>query len=123
VGKRDLVARGNRGEMWAARALRAAGYRILARRWRIPGGEIDLIAEDQDGYAIVEVKARYSRAFGTPEEAVTARKLSFLHRAAEQWLSLQVADAPVAWRVDVVAVEMAGDHLPRRITIFRYFEL
>jgi putative endonuclease len=123
VGKRDLVKRGNRGEVWAARALRAAGYRILARRWRIPGGEIDLVTEDRDGYAFVEVKARYSLAFGTPEEAVTPRKLSFLHRAAEQWLSQQVADTPVDWRVDVVTVEMARNQLPRRITIFRYFEL
>ncbi|MBA3532059.1 MAG: YraN family protein [Ardenticatenales bacterium] len=125
MGRRDLHARGNRGELWAARALRAAGYRILARRWRIPGGEIDLIAEDGDGYAFVEVKTRQDHRFGSPEAAVGRRKLARLHRAAEQWLADEVGDAPVAWRVDVVAVEMDAHQgaLPRRITIFRYFEV
>jgi putative endonuclease len=123
MGRRDLVRRGNLGEAWAARALQASGYRILARRWRIPGGEIDLVAEDRDGYAFVEVKTRTGSTFGRPEEAVTERKLSFLHYAAEQWLAQHLGDAPVDWRIDVVAVELAPSQIPHRITIFRYFEV
>ena len=123
MGRRDLARRGKAGEQWAARALLACGYRLLARRWRIPGGEIDLIAEDHGGFAFVEVKTRYGTAFGLPEESVTSRKLSFLHRAAEQWLVQHVGDRPVAWRVDVVSVQMGRDHLPYRITIFPYFEV
>jgi putative endonuclease len=123
MGRRDLVRLGNLGETWAARALRASGYSILARRWRIPGGEIDLIAEDRDGYAFVEVKTRTGSAFGTPEEAVTDRKLSFLHYAAHQWLAQHLGDAPIPWRIDVVAVELTPSLTPHRITIFRYFEV
>lgn len=117
-----LAARGAQGERWAERALRAAGYQILARRWRIVGGEIDLIARDAGGYAFVEVKSRSGRAFGPPELAVTARKLERLHYAAQQWLAEQVGDLTVAWRVDVVAVEMGRQQQPHRITIFQYFE-
>lgn len=125
MGRRDLHQRGRWGEQWAARALQLSGYRILARRWRIPGGELDLVAEDRSGYAFIEVKTRQGRSFGLPEAAVTRRKLALLHQAAEQWLAEQVGDAPVPWRIDVVAVELAAGTLapPTRITIFRYFEL
>lgn len=123
MGRRDLARRGRWGEVWAARALRACGYRILARRWRIPAGEIDLIAEDADGYAFIEVKTRWGSHFGQPEESVTPRKLAHLHRAAERWLLAQVGDAPVAWRVDVVAVAMGPRNVPRAITIWQYFEV
>ncbi len=39
-------------------ALRLKGYRILARRYRSPAGEIDLIARRGSVLAAVEVKAR-----------------------------------------------------------------
>ncbi|MGB0384907.1 MAG: YraN family protein [Ardenticatenaceae bacterium] len=123
MGRRDLVKRGRRGEAWAAIALRAAGYRILDRRWQIHGGEIDIIAQDEDGFAFVEVKTRQGRAFGYPEEAVNNRKLARLHRTAEQWLAKKVGNRSVNWRIDVVAVEMGRTQVPWRITIFRYFEL
>ncbi len=123
MGRRDLAARGKRGERWAARALQAAGYRILARRWRIVGGEIDLIATDRDGLAFVEVKTRQGNRFGPPQLAITPRKLELLHRAAEQWLAEQVGDAPIDWRIDVVAVEVDRQQLPIRITIFQYYEV
>ncbi len=123
MGRRDLVQIGREGEEWAARALRLVGYRILARRWRIVGGELDIVAEDEDGYAFVEVKTRQSKRVGRPENAVTGRKLAFIHRAAEEWLAKEVGDKPVAWRVDVVAVELDRRRSPWRITIIRYFEL
>ncbi len=123
MGRRDLAARGKRGEQWAADALRASGYRILERRWRIPGGEIDIVAEDAAGLAFVEVKSRQGQAFGPPELALTRRKLALLHRAAEQWLLQQVGDEPVAWRIDVVAVEVDRMQRPSRIVIFQWFEV
>ena len=123
MGRRDLVQRGREGEAWAAHALRAAGYRILARRWAKHSGEIDIIALDADGFAFVEVKTRRGRAFGYPEEAVSDRKLARLRRTAEEWLAKKVGNKSVDWRIDVVAVEMGRKQIPWRITIFRYFEL
>jgi putative endonuclease len=119
----DRVERGKVGERWAARALRLSGYQILAERWRIPGGEIDIIARDHEGYAFVEVKTRTGNAFGPPQLAITPRKLDHLHRAALTWLAGHVGDASVSWRIDVVAVELTRRATPHRITIFRFFEV
>jgi putative endonuclease len=56
--RRAAYGLGHRGERLAAWALRLKGFRILARRYRTPSGEIDLIARRGDLVAIVEVKAR-----------------------------------------------------------------
>jgi putative endonuclease len=45
-------------ESRAAAFLIAKGFRILARRWRSPVGEIDIIARRRELLIFVEVKAR-----------------------------------------------------------------
>ncbi len=75
---------GLRAERVGALWLWLKGYRILARRYSVPGGEIDLVALRGDVVAFVEVKGRQSL-----EEAVwaiTTRKRHRLHRAARHWL-------------------------------------
>ncbi|MEZ5405672.1 MAG: YraN family protein [Verrucomicrobiia bacterium] len=57
---------GQRGEAVAARFLRKQGYKILIKRFRGRGGEIDLICRDGEVLAFVEVKARSSTEFGRP---------------------------------------------------------
>src|SRR5215468_942570 len=47
-------------ESRAAAFLMAKGYRILAKRFRTPFGEIDLVAKKRDLLAFIEVKARAS---------------------------------------------------------------
>ena len=49
---------GRRGEMLAAWLLRAKLYRIVARRFKTPVGEIDLIAARFGTTVFVEVKTR-----------------------------------------------------------------
>lgn len=51
-------ARGRRAESLAAWWLRLQGWRILARRARVPGGEVDLIARRGRTVAFIEVKQR-----------------------------------------------------------------
>ncbi len=65
--RRRAYRKGHRGEWLAAAALMLKGYRILARRYRTPVGEIDLIARRGSLVIIVEVKAR-----PTLEEAMEA---------------------------------------------------
>ena len=50
--------RGRSGETLACWYLRLKGWRILARRARVPGGEVDIIARRGSTLAFVEVKAR-----------------------------------------------------------------
>ncbi len=45
--------------------LRLKGYRVLARRYQIRGGEIDIVARRGDTVAFVEVKVRPNSRRGT----------------------------------------------------------
>ena len=98
---------GRRGEEIAARHLRRCGYRILERNFRAAGAEIDLVAADRETFVFVEVKTRSSAEFGTPAEAVDARKAERIHRAAGIYLKrIHGAERPT--RFDVVAIIGAG---------------
>ena len=66
----------------AERRYRRDGYRVLARNWRCPSGEIDLILERGGLVVFSEVKTRSSTAFGWPAEAVDRRRQARL-RAPE----------------------------------------
>jgi putative endonuclease len=105
---------GLRGEEAAARWYEAAGYDVVARNWRCPAGEIDLVAIGRNDAVVVfcEVKTRTSTAFGTPEEAVTLSKQRRLRRLAARWLAEQ-RPRPTAVRsvrFDVAAVTGDRSH-------------
>lgn len=98
---------GKKGEQLAQRYLEERGYAILARNYRTRRGEIDIIAEDDETLVFVEVKTRQNALFGSPFEAVTARKQRQLIRAALDYLVRQ-EQAERSLRFDVVAVTMDG---------------
>lgn len=83
MAQKDVLGRA--GEDRAAAYLQSLDYRILDRNWRCRDGEIDVVAEHNDQLVIVEVKTRRSDGFGHPFDAITARKLSRLHRLAVAW--------------------------------------
>lgn len=78
---------GEHGEARAEAFLREAGLRILDRRFRCRGGEIDLIALDGEIFVFVEVKTRSGVGFGMPTEAVVPLKQRRLARTALAWLA------------------------------------
>ena len=96
-------ALGRFGEDVAAEHLRLQGLQILARNWRCPTGELDIVARDGSSLVICEVKTRRSTAFGSPAEAVGPRKLRRLRELALHWLDDQQIHVPDI-RFDVVAV-------------------
>jgi putative endonuclease len=104
---RDNAYFGRLGERRAARHLKKAGYRILARNFRAAGAEIDLIALDGDTIVFVEVKSRRSDAAGAPEEAVDERKQERIRRAAEIFASSHRLNGR-SMRFDVVALRGQG---------------
>lgn len=97
---------GHQGERLAEAHLQQHGYKIITRNYRTPFGEVDLIAQHHTTWVFVEVKTRRSTAFGTPEEAIGARKRKHLLAAARHYLS-QNNLRDVNWRIDVVAIEMS----------------
>ena len=88
----------------------AKGFRILARRWKCPAGEIDLIARRRRLLIFVEVKAR--EQFADAEWSITPRQRQRIVAAAEAWLARnyeRIRDM----RFDAVLV--APRRLPRHI--------
>lgn len=77
---------GNAGEREAARFLQRLGYRVIARRYRTPQGEIDLVARDGVCVVFIEVKTRRSDEAGLPFEAVDRRKQEQLTKLALAFL-------------------------------------
>jgi putative endonuclease len=107
---------GNRGERHAARYLRGQGFRILARGYRTPLGEIDLIARDGDVLVFVEVK---SRRQGHPAEAVTLEKQRRLTLAALQFLAHHRLLENQRARFDVIAIVWPDDRKAPSVEHFR----
>jgi putative endonuclease len=72
-------------ETLAALLLRLKGYAIVARRYKTPVGEIDLVALKGKRLAFIEVKRRKT----TDEAAWTlpARQRRRIVRAAQYWLA------------------------------------
>lgn len=100
---------GLRAETLAALWLRCKFYRIVARRYRVRGGEIDIIATRGRTIAFVEVKARASL-----EEAMTSitdEKRRRVSRAASKWLSANPWAVNHVLRADAVFVA------PRRLPL------
>jgi putative endonuclease len=98
-------------ESRAAAYLIAKGYRILARRFRTPHGEIDIVARRRNLIAFVEVKARAS--LDEAAFAVTPRQQARIINAAQAWLAAHPEHAEFELRFDVVLI--APRHLPRHL--------
>jgi len=98
-------------ESRAAAWLIARGFRILARRWKSPLGEIDIVAARRQLLIFVEVKARAS--LDEAAEAVTPRQKRRIAQAAELWLA---ANQQVSFRdIRFDAILVAPGRLPRHV--------
>jgi putative endonuclease len=104
--RRAAFRRGLSAETRAALLLLAKGYRILARRWQSPVGEIDIVARRRRVLVFVEVKAR--ARLDDAAEAVSERQRRRIAAAAEAWLASHPEHASCDVRFDAVLV------LPRR---------
>ena len=98
-------------ESRAAAWLVAHGYRILARRWKSPLGEIDIVAARRHTLIFVEVKARAT--LDAAAEAVTPRQQQRIVAAAEIWLAAHGDPRIHDIRFDAILV--APGKLPRHI--------
>jgi putative endonuclease len=98
-------------ESRAAAFLIAKGFRILARRWKSPVGEIDIIARRRSLLIFVEVKAR--DRLDDAAWSVTDRQRLRIVAAAEAWLARYPDDRIRDMRFDAVLVAPA--RIPRHI--------
>ena len=95
----------------AAWALRLKGYRLLARRYRAPVGEIELVA--RRGRLLLAVKVKARRDLETAANAIDLRKQRRIARATEHFLAANPQYSDHAIRFDAVLI--APGRLPRPI--------
>jgi putative endonuclease len=109
--RRDAFRFGLSAESRAAAYLVAKGYRILARRFRTPLGEIDVVARRRGVLVFVEVKARDN--FDEAAESLGKRQQNRIIGAAQIWLAAHPEDAMRDMRFDAILV--VPGRLPRHL--------
>lgn len=98
---------GRLGERIARHHLEGKGYCIVDANYSCRWGEVDLIALDGPVWVFVEVRARRSAAYGSPEESVTPAKARRLTLTAQDFLQQRLtASANLEWRIDLVAIRL-----------------
>src|SRR5260370_33011304 len=98
-------------ESRAAAYLMAKGLRILAKRFRTPYGEIDIVAGRRNLVAFIEVKARAS--LDDAAYAVTPRQQQRIIATAQAWLMAHPEHADFDLRFDAMLI--APRRLPRHL--------
>jgi putative endonuclease len=106
VNRQAAEKRGRGAETLAAWWLRLHGWRILARRARVPGGEVDLVARRGRTLAFVEVKARATAH--AADIALDPYRLRRVVTAAERLAPRYMRDGDGV-RIDVIYI------VPRRL--------
>jgi putative endonuclease len=95
----------------SALLLMAKGFRIAARRYKTPVGELDIVARRRQVLLFVEVKARARH--DEAAEAITVRQQKRIVAAAQYWLASHPDDCAKHIRFDVILVTPWG--FPRHI--------
>ncbi|MFO0831734.1 MAG: YraN family protein [Phycisphaerales bacterium] len=124
AGDAEYLRVGRLGEEAAAQHLRGAGMVVVARNALVKFGEADIVAREGGVFVVVEVKTRLRDGGGprqsntvAPEASVTRAKMAKLKRIGS-WLAGQ--NAWPAWRIDVVAVEVAREGEGLRVRSVRH---
>ena len=99
--------KGKLGESKVCEYLAERGYTISARNYRIKGGEIDIIAENGDYIAFVEVKTQKPDSMVSGFEAVDRRKRGLIIKTAADYCCKH--PNILQPRFDVAQVIMSGD--------------
>jgi putative endonuclease len=97
---------GGMGEFLAIQHLEKKGYRLITRNYTIPGGELDLIMEENGILVFVEVKTRWQNRFGGALEALTRNKKQKMLRAIMVYIAS--LDKKVCWRADLIAIDFVS---------------
>jgi len=109
---------GRSSEDAAVNLLERRGYRVIARNFRKPFGEVDVVAFDKDTVCFIEVKARRSGNFGLPQEAVSPFKQKRIMRVALAFLKeRRMLERKV--RFDVVALACSAEGRAYRAEIIK----
>ena len=108
---------GWRAEEYVVRRLWSMGYHVLERNVRVGCREIDIVAQEGDVVAVIEVKTRRGRAAGLPEEGVNEAKQRKLCALAQAYIEATGWEGYI--RIDVVGVELDRSGRLLRVSYWR----
>ncbi len=106
---RRAAQRGAAAEARAEAHLSQQGLKPVARNWRCPLGELDLVMADGETLVIVEVRSRNSSRHGSALESIDAHKRRKLMRATLAFVQAHAEWQDAAIRFDVVGFEADDD--------------
>ncbi len=104
-GQRAHLA-GQAAEVAAARAYEARGYQVAMRRWRGPGGEIDLIL--RKGALVVFAEVKHSSTFEAAAARITPAQMQRIMTSAAHFLDGEPQGQLTEARLDAVLVNGEG---------------
>lgn len=96
--------KGRKAEEYAAEFLAGQGLKIVAQNVRCLLGEIDLVAWHGKTVVFVEVKSRFTKGYGLPQDMVSVTKQKRLTKLA-QWYLKKHSLIRQSARFDVVAIQ------------------
>jgi putative endonuclease len=99
------AGKGRAGEQYAAKALEAAGMRILASNFRGRRGEVDLVARDGETIVFVEVKTWAAGSLADLEYGISREKQRRIIETAKYFLAVHREYNEMAIRFDVILIE------------------
>ncbi len=97
---------GKKGEQLAVDFLLEHDYTIVERNYRFNKAEVDIIAQQQDILAIIEVKTRSNTDFGNPQDFVKPKQIKNLVKAVDEYITENQLDVEV--RFDIIAIVKQG---------------
>ena len=105
---RERISLGEMGERLALKKIKRLGYKFIAKNYRCPLGEIDLIARDGDCLVFIEIKTRRGRSIGYAKEAINKRKMRQISKVALAYMKANNC-CDVKARFDVIAINIKDD--------------
>lgn len=117
----NTTSTGNKAEDAAVQYLKKKGYKVLARNWRRPKCEIDIVASlkksrfsREKTIHFVEVKYRRNAEHGSGLDYITPAKLKQMEFAAKMWVAENSWEDD--YELDAVAVSgkdfKVSQHIP-----------
>ena len=105
---KERIDLGKIGEDLALRKVKRLEYKVVAKNYRCPLGEIDLIAKDRGCLVFIEIKTRKGKSVGYAKEAVDGRKRRQISKVALAYMKSNDC-MDVKARFDVIAINIMGD--------------
>ena len=112
---------GKKGEQLAVDFLLKNGYEIIERNYRFDKAEVDVIAQQNDTLAIVEVKTRSTVDFGNPQDFVKPKQIQRLVKAVDEYVNTNNLDVEVRFDIIAIVKENNGFNVEHLENAFYHF--